>query len=226
MKKRIFSLILGLCLALLVLFSAVSCTKANKLNDAILSLKECEKLNISLYTMTYYHIGSKDEEYMQKQELIVDNGTEKLISTFSTYGQTIEANNKEKTARDIIAAEPIDYAEYEARPEYRGYINALLTAIPSNCLVEARFDGVGKKQTMTVSLNDDNFTGAYGELDKIFSEKLVALEGEDKPLEYGSCDLKIVTRDGYLSEIYLEVDVECGFTSATFKLNLVCNSHS
>ena len=79
---------------------------------------------------------------------------------------------------------------------------------------------------MTVSLNDDNFISAYGELDKFFCEKLVALEGEEKPLEYGSCDLKIITRDGYLAEIYLEVDVECGFTSATYKFNLVCNNYS
>ena len=68
MKKRIFSLILGLCLIFLVLLSATSCTKASKMNDAILALKDCDKLDISLYTMTYYHIGSKDEEHMQKQE--------------------------------------------------------------------------------------------------------------------------------------------------------------
>ena len=226
MKKRIFSLILGLCLIFLVLLSATSCTKTSKMNDAILALKDCDKLDISLYTMTYYHIGSKDEEHMQKQELTVDRHTEKLVSTFNSYGQTIEVNNESKTATDKITAKPINYDEYQSRSEYRGYINALLKTVPAYYLVDARFDGVGKKQTMTVSLPDTDFVGAYGELDKFFCEKLVALEGEEKQLEYGSCDLKIITRDGYLAEIYLEVDVECGFTSATYKFNLVCNNNS
>ena len=77
---------------------------------------------------------------------------------------------------------------------------------------------------MTVNLSGADFVTVYSELDKIFDTKLVALEGEDTDLEYTSCQLKIITRQGYLSEIYLEVDVECGFTSAKIKLNLVCNS--
>lgn len=226
MKKRIFSLIFCVCLVLVVLFSATSCTKTNKMNSAILALNECDKLDISLYTMAYYHIGSKDEEQMQKHELTVDGNTEKLVSTFDSYGQTIEANTESKTAKDTGAGADIAYEDYLSNPNYRGYISGLLKTLPTYCLVEARFDSVGKKQTMTVNLSGADFVAAYGELDKIFDTKLVALEGEDTDLEYTSCQLKIITRQGYLSEIYLEVDVECGFTSAKIKLNLVCNSMS
>ena len=226
MKKRIFSLILGLCLIFLVLLSATSCTKTSKMNDAILALNGCDELDLSLYTLTTVHIGSKDEEYMQKQEFTRDGKSQELFTTFNTYSQTVLANSGDKTAKDKIKNEAIDYQEYLSNSDYLGYINGLLKAVPASCLKEARFDSVGKKQTMSVNLSGEDFTFAYSELDKIFASKLVALEGEDKPLEYSSCELKIISREGYLSEIYLVVDVECGFTSARFKFNLVCNSFS
>ena len=226
MKKRIFSLFLGACLVLLVLLSTASCTKTSKMNDAILALNGCNKLDLSLYSLTTVHVGSQDEEYMQKQEFTRDGKSQELFTTFNSYSQTVLANSGEKSAKDGIKNEAIDYDDYLTSPDYLGYINGLLKAVPAYCLKEARFDSVGKKQTMSVNLTGEDFAFAYSELDKIFASKLVSLEGEEKPIEYNGCELKIVTRQGYLAEIYLKVNAECGFTSAEFKFNLVCNSYS